>query len=147
MALDSYKGLGKDQMQAVETELSDNQDTLGLAHVDIGRTQGTWDHPAAFIFIGPGDVRILQENEDVGVNLWAVPVAITTAVLDFEGAVDDDAMDLAEKVADHVDGQALGNAHKTKPTGFSVGGPRTKGNGWETIAAAHIQFHVKVNAR
>lgn len=147
MALNRYKGLVKDQLQAVETELSDNQKALGINHVAIGRTQDTWDHPAAFIYAGPGDARILEENEDVGVNIWAVPVAITAAVLDHEGAVDDDAADLAEKIADQVDGQALGNAHKTKLIGFNVGGPRQEGNGWETLAAAHIQFHVKVNAR
>jgi hypothetical protein len=143
----TLKGLVKDQLTATRDEVNANLDKLGLAHVDVGREQGDWTHPASFVYAGPGDARIL-EDERAGVNIWAVPVAVTVAVLDPEGSADDTAVGKAEAVADHLEGQAIGDAHKTKPVGLSVGGAAQENpSAWETLAACHIQYQVKVATR
>jgi hypothetical protein len=140
----TLEGLVKTQLTATRDEVHANLDALGLNHVAVGREQGDWTHPASFVYAGPGDARILEEQR-AGVRIWQVPVAVTVAVLDPEGSADDTAVGKAEAVAEHLAGQGLGEAHKTKPVGLSVGGAGQENpSAWETLAACHLQYQVKV---
>lgn len=145
-----YESLVPDQLTATESKISTaiTNDNIDVESVQIGREQTEYQHPSSHVYNGPGRARKPDESGRTHQDVWLVPVTVIIDYRSPRSGADDEASKRAGQIADLVEGEGLGNAHKTliNEVGADASGEVDLSQ-YSTVAGVEIHYYVKMDTR